>query len=110
MERHRPLAGRKALFSICRRSTGGKSLHIRRCSQVFTKCGSRDAAAIEVAVTVQSLPFEFERGEDVGQHQDLVAHPISEIFPNMDPDSYGDLVEDIRAHGLHTPITLFEGK
>jgi ParB-like chromosome segregation protein Spo0J len=61
-------------------------------------------------MTVQSLSFEFERGAGAGQHQDLVAHPIAEIFPNMDPNGYADLVEDIRANGLHTPITLFEGK
>jgi ParB-like chromosome segregation protein Spo0J len=58
----------------------------------------------------QSLSFEFGNGKAAGHHQDLVAHPIAEIFPKMDPNDYADLVEDIRANGLHTPITLYEGK
>jgi ParB-like chromosome segregation protein Spo0J len=61
-------------------------------------------------MTVQPLSFEFDRGKALDQHQELLAHPIAEIFPNMDFNDYADLVEDIRKNGLHTPITLYEGK
>lgn len=37
------------------------------------------------------------------------AHELSLAFPDMAPDQYRRLVEDIRVHGLHHRIVLFEG-
>jgi len=37
------------------------------------------------------------------------AHELSLAFPDMAPEQYRRLVEDIREHGLHHRIVLFEG-
>ena len=37
-------------------------------------------------------------------------HPLSAIFPAMDDTAFSELRADIAAHGLHSPITMFEGK
>jgi ParB family chromosome partitioning protein len=37
-------------------------------------------------------------------------HPLAELFPMMDPDSYAELCADIRQHGLLEPIWTYEGK
>jgi ParB-like chromosome segregation protein Spo0J len=33
-------------------------------------------------------------------------HSVCEIFPDLDPEPFAELVEDIRAHGLNEPVTL----
>jgi ParB-like chromosome segregation protein Spo0J len=40
----------------------------------------------------------------------LPFHPIAEIFPLIGGTELDDLVADIRDHGLHDPIVMFEGK
>jgi ParB-like chromosome segregation protein Spo0J len=40
----------------------------------------------------------------------LKFHPLSELFPVLEPDKLEELSKDIRAHGLHEPILLFEGQ
>ena len=37
-------------------------------------------------------------------------HPLSAIFPAMDDTAFSELRADIAAHGLHSPITMFEDK
>ncbi len=37
-------------------------------------------------------------------------HPLAELVPPMTAEEYAELKADIKAHGLHEPITLYEGK
>lgn len=42
--------------------------------------------------------------------KDIPIHPISELFPDLSPEDFSNLIKSIREHGLQHPITTFEGK
>ena len=39
----------------------------------------------------------------------MTTHPAADAFPMMDQNRFQDLVDDIREHGQHEPITLLDG-
>jgi N6-adenosine-specific RNA methylase IME4/ParB-like chromosome segregation protein Spo0J len=41
---------------------------------------------------------------------DLQFHPLAKIFPLIDGEEFAELTEDIRTHGLHEPVVMFEGQ
>jgi N6-adenosine-specific RNA methylase IME4 len=40
----------------------------------------------------------------------LEFHPLANLFPLLEGEAFADLVEDIKAQGLHEPIVLYEDK
>jgi ParB-like chromosome segregation protein Spo0J len=46
----------------------------------------------------------------LGHREGLEYHPLANVFPLLEGDQFRELVDDIRANGIHEPIVLFEGK
>ena len=48
--------------------------------------------------------------EEAARMSELKYRRISNLFPLMSGDQFQELVEDVKANGLRTPIVLFEGE
>lgn len=76
----------------------------------------KDAKLQRAAVQAMAEDADYENMEDgiVRQHppamQEYENHPLADIFPKFDTSELQGLAADIKANGLKTPITLYEGK